>query len=337
MAFKGPEDTMPYSAVLRRIFNEFREACTASDYFRVIHFAHVDYFRHTCSLTAEAWRIQCEKIKSENEQLQCNDVAAEKIQACEEKLQRINCILLSASDAQTLNGIAILVSALIYIHTLDLYHLHLVYDIASFTSVSTTAAALSCFKTLRSHRATRIFSLFAFFVLYVAFLVCIANRLRGWDDTVPGQCYDTSLLAVAKSPHPYADGVYVGMTGGYMVVYSLLMLWAMLTASLKPRGMALRLFEVIAGGMTRLEKSIIILAIAQYPVHLYSVIAIKVSNTHLLRGESENSWGFGQIVAVTLLAGTLVECMRQWKSYMHWKLSRTLRDIPFEAKASGFA
>ena len=46
----------------------------------------------------------------------------------------------------------------------------------------------------------------------------------------------------------------------------------------------------------------------QYPVHLYFAVALRVSNIHFLEGESENSWTFGQIIAMVLLGNTLLQC-----------------------------
>jgi hypothetical protein len=55
---------------------------------------------------------------------------------------------------------------------------------------------------------------------------------------------------------------------------------------------------------------IISLAMYQYPIHLYMAIALRVANERLLSGDSENAWGFGQIVALILCAATLLECVK---------------------------
>jgi hypothetical protein len=61
-----------------------------------------------------------------------------------------------------------------------------------------------------------------------------------------------------------------------------------------------------------LERSgtILVLAMLQLPVHLYFVIALRAVNQPLLEGGSENSWGFGQVVAIIMLGGTLLECYK---------------------------
>lgn len=52
------------------------------------------------------------------------------------------------------------------------------------------------------------------------------------------------------------------------------------------------------------------IALLQYPLHLTMAIIVRKRNERLLEGDSENQWGFGQIVALLLCAGTLVECFR---------------------------
>ncbi|KAH7256294.1 hypothetical protein BKA59DRAFT_69444 [Fusarium tricinctum] len=61
--------------------------------------------------------------------------------------------------------------------------------------------------------------------------------------------------------------------------------------------------------------AIVPLAMGQYPLHLYMVIALRVGNESLLSGDSENTWGFGQIVALILCAATLLECVRGVSEY----------------------
>ena len=68
--------------------------------------------------------------------------------------------------------------------------------------------------------------------------------------------------------------------------------------------------EAAALSLAGTSRQVLTLALAQYPLHLYSVFALRVSNEHLLTGESENAWGFGQIVALVMLAQTFIECFR---------------------------
>jgi hypothetical protein len=71
------------------------------------------------------------------------------------------------------------------------------------------------------------------------------------------------------------------------------------------------------------SSTVLTLALVQYPLHLYSVLALRISNQHLLSGESENTWGFGQIVALVMLAQTFIECLRASKGTLHKILEMT--------------
>lgn len=51
-------------------------------------------------------------------------------------------------------------------------------------------------------------------------------------------------------------------------------------------------------------------AFIQYPVHGYMIYALRSSNEGYLSGNSENEWGFGQIVALVLVAAMLLECFK---------------------------
>jgi hypothetical protein len=70
-----------------------------------------------------------------------------------------------------------------------------------------------------------------------------------------------------------------------------------------PQSFRFRLYRLAAD-------EVALIAMVQYPVHLYSTVALRVSNAPFLQGDSENSWGFGQIVALVTLLGTLLECIR---------------------------
>lgn len=56
--------------------------------------------------------------------------------------------------------------------------------------------------------------------------------------------------------------------------------------------------------------SVLSLAIVQYPVHGYMLFALRHSNEAYLSGDSESSWGFGQVVALVLVAATIMDCVR---------------------------
>lgn len=62
-------------------------------------------------------------------------------------------------------------------------------------------------------------------------------------------------------------------------------------------------------GETNLKSVVLGIAMVQFPVHTYMIFALRYSNEHRLSGDSENTWGFGQIVALVLLGSTLVQSM----------------------------
>jgi hypothetical protein len=59
---------------------------------------------------------------------------------------------------------------------------------------------------------------------------------------------------------------------------------------------------------------LLLFTFAQYFVHIYSVFALRASNQHLLTGDSENSWGFGQVVALVMLGQPIIGVTRGLKS-----------------------
>ncbi|KAI1111679.1 hypothetical protein F5Y14DRAFT_303873 [Nemania sp. NC0429] len=80
------------------------------------------------------------------------------------------------------------------------------------------------------------------------------------------------------------------------------------------------------------DASINILAIGliQYPVHVYTLFALRNSNESYLSGDSENQWGFGQVVALVLVVSVVLECFR---AITHYALLRWKRRHP---AASGY-
>jgi hypothetical protein len=150
------------------------------------------------------------------------------------------------------------------------------------------------------NRSSRFWGMGIFAILYLAFCIVFGIHLGHWDWNSPGKCYNPYLIAAANSAHPLGDKIYLGITCLYMYV-------------------ALGIC-ILGGASTESDESedadesmdipILFYAFLQYPLHLYNVFALRASNNHLLQGDSENSWGFGQIVALTMVGQTLVECCR---------------------------
>jgi hypothetical protein len=60
----------------------------------------------------------------------------------------------------------------------------------------------------------------------------------------------------------------------------------------------------------KLKLIVLVLAMLQYPLHIYMIFTLRASNEHRLNGDSENYWGFGQVVALVLLASSVLQGLR---------------------------
>lgn len=69
-------------------------------------------------------------------------------------------------------------------------------------------------------------------------------------------------------------------------------------------------FSTILSQLSSNTYTSLFLALIQCPVHGYILFTIRASNDAYLAGESENHWGFGQIVALVLLTDVLMDCIR---------------------------
>jgi hypothetical protein len=60
---------------------------------------------------------------------------------------------------------------------------------------------------------------------------------------------------------------------------------------------------------------VLFLAMLQLPLHLYFIIRLRLSNESLLAyGSEERQWGFGQIYALIMSAGLVLECCKGYLS-----------------------
>lgn len=62
-----------------------------------------------------------------------------------------------------------------------------------------------------------------------------------------------------------------------------------------------------ASSRANLKNMLLSVALCQFPVHAYMIVAMRAGNEALLGGASENEWGFGQIVAVMLMVSAVVQ------------------------------
>lgn len=153
------------------------------------------------------------------------------------------------------------------------------------------------------HRVTYIFAL-----LFLALTILLEVRLNEWSDSEtseeprPGRCYYTKGISSPSAGHPWTDKTYVGITAGWLLLV-----------------MASAIF-----GRSERRKIILLLALLQFPVHLYMTIALRTANQdHLSGEEGENGWDFGQTTAILLLGVTINELV--WKSLGFHRETKALR------------
>lgn len=138
----------------------------------------------------------------------------------------------------------------------------------------------------------RYFSISTFGLLYIGFAIMLGIRLDCWNNSLPGKCYRASKIALPNAKHPFVDQIYLGVTCFY--VFCL-----MSTAKLLCRVYEQRLYQ---------QKSIIVAGTLQFIVHVYTLVALLISNQSLLDNIAlEESWGFGQVIAMVMLAATTLE------------------------------
>jgi hypothetical protein len=131
--------------------------------------------------------------------------------------------------------------------------------------------------------------------------------------------------------HPHVDNIYIAVTLFYIclsffyalslslgsqmrqlwnklseVISSMLASWAMVSTDLRMIPDLLFGSSIYAPA-TDLQYSILAIAMLQCPLHIYSIFALRASNEHYLEGGSEKEWGLGQIAAVVLIGGNILQ------------------------------
>ncbi|KAK2612094.1 hypothetical protein QQS21_001824 [Conoideocrella luteorostrata] len=226
-------------------------------------------------------------------------------------------MLMIGNDIQMVLGISYMTTAFASAATLDLYHLHLVFDIVSFVGVS-NASAMVCWTFCKaklndgidssqpqsyirskyacyftpSHRITYLFA-----VMFLALTIVLCVRLDEWaPNRASGRCYHAQLITLTTASHPAADKTYVAITSIWMIL-----------------AMASAVFVDV-----HRRRSVLISAFLQFPVHLYMALALRSANQGKLEGEEtdENGWDFGQTTAVVLLALAVEELYRKGQEYI---------------------
>jgi len=142
-------------------------------------------------------------------------------------------------------------------------------------------------------------SIYFFSILFLAYAIIVCQRLGDWsEDGKNPHCYNTRLVTTSGASHPSTDIAYIAVTATWL----LLSIAASLTSSQKTAGV------------------ILVLAMAQLPIHVYMIAALRTANQDMLEGGNENDWDFGQTVAIVLLGLAISEIRDGLRDY--WRLHR---------------
>ncbi|KAH8768762.1 hypothetical protein BGZ57DRAFT_898373 [Hyaloscypha finlandica] len=255
------------------------------------------------------------------------------------RLDCANRILLAGSDSQTFTGISLLISALAQSKTLNFYHMHIIYDTISLVIISNCAASVCIFREGIVKGYIRLTLIATWAVLFIAYIFLFITRLQKWDNDVPSHCYKTDATARPQDLHPHVDNIYIAVTSSFIclsffyalslslgsqtrqlrnklseVTSSMLASWATVFTDLRISSEyfqamipALLLPSPMFAPATDLQYAILAIAMLQCPLHIYSIFALRASNEHYLEGGSEKEWGLGQIAAVVLLGGNILQ------------------------------
>lgn len=150
------------------------------------------------------------------------------------------------------------------------------------------AAAVTCWKLVAwrqpEHRSRkhsnrvsffspRLTTMYTFAILFLTFTILFGQRLGGWsEDSANGECYNTHLVTNSSANHPVTDRLYVGITAAWLLI---------------------SLFAAIFS-TRKIAKAILVLALLQFPLHVYMVAALRTANQDSLDGGDENDWDFGR-------------------------------------------
>jgi hypothetical protein len=115
--------------------------------------------------------------------------------------------------------------------------------------------------------------MYSFSFLFLAYTILLGLRLDDWkEDEERGDCYKTHLVTNLSASHPLVDKVYLGITASWFLI-------SMFAAVFSTRKTA---------------NAVLILALLQYPLHLYMAAAMRAANQDSLDSDDENNWDFGR-------------------------------------------
>lgn len=187
------------------------------------------------------------------------------------------------------------------------------------------------------------------------FFVIFITKLSQWNYGIKGRCYHTKGVAKPNASHPHDDLVYVSTSFAFMVIAFLIyaltaspvapgyrMLKSAFTSIAsayrtivdRTEGVALpdvtspwrcrlKLFSTISMLVALISIVLLMYSLyaitclspyAQFVLHIYMAVTLRASNQAYL-DETENEWGFGQVLAVILLFPLIAECGQQYVQY----------------------
>ncbi|PGH04733.1 hypothetical protein AJ79_07012 [Helicocarpus griseus UAMH5409] len=205
------------------------------------------------------------------------------------------------------------------------------------THVSNCAAifnSISASPDACSKRTFRYLTIALFALIFLAYSIVFGIRLNQWDPERPGACYNTAATALTNKPHPREDLIYLGVTCTFFysalpgAIHNPELKLLMKFIEKRSHRALFSSVAIDAAGLDDFEQrvedrswSVLALSMLQFPLHLYFVIALRASNQGLLEGGrgGENSWGFGQVVAIVMLGGTVLKGCKGVKEYWTWK------------------
>ena len=141
-----------------------------------------------------------------------------------------------------------------------------------------------------------------FYILYLIYAVLFGTALGRWDVDKFGYCYRDRGITSPNQPHPGADHGYLSITSLYMFLLPILLGFG-ITSSFSGTRLA-------ASFQLGKEFGLVCLPLAQFLLHLYMVWTIRSANRMHLQGESEDTWGFGQVVALVQILPILKGCAK---------------------------
>ena len=158
---------------------------------------------------------------------------------------------------------------------------------------------MSCvYNTHLESKRVQYYTMAIFGLLHTGFTIMLVIRFNDWNDDLPGRCYITSKAVSAHPVHPSHDKVYVGITSYYVYI-------SIITVTISCRMPTMRLLY---------QKFMFPMGTLLSLLNMYTLLTLRISNEPLLDNTAlENEWGFGQVVAMLMLAATLLECARSFE------------------------